>query len=504
MNLTTNSSFEPLKVTFYGGVSKVTGANFLIEGKNHEGRTFRILVDCGMVQGDADADADNYEPFPYDPKTIDILLVTHAHADHLGRVPKLVRNGFRGVIYSTPETRAMAPFMFDDALSIFAHNAIAHDNASARERTAQQNLQNVAERNGNIAERTTTHAAPREALYESQDAVTTMTLWKSIPYHVPTQIGFDIEVYFHDAGHILGSAMIEFRHKNAQGHIVRSLFTGDLGNSPTPLLRDTEKIENMDYVVMESVYGDRNHEKPEDRREALKQAIVTTVKRGGTVLIPIFSLEKAQVLLHEINSLVESGDMERVPVFLDSPLAIKLTKIYEEMTENFNDNIKEEMRHDKNIFNFPMLHKCMTKEDSMAINATRGAKVIIAGSGMSSGGRILHHEKHYLSNKNNTIIFIGYQSAGTLGRHIQDGNTTVTIAGEDVSVQAQIVTISGYSSHKDSNHLVDFVADTASTVKKVFVVMGEAKAALFLVQRLRDELGVHAFHPEKGDTALLV
>jgi len=480
-----------VKVIFYGGVGKVTGANFMLEkapqteaGGGMGQKPFRILVDCGLQQGDTADDAWNYEPFPYDPKTVDALFITHAHIDHVGRIPKLVRDGFRGVIYSTEETRAITPLMLDDALGIAVHNAA---NAAAR------------------------GAQAHPPLYERHDIDLAFSLWKTIPYHAPMHVGAGIEVYLRDAGHILGSAMYEFRYSSdtslTPGSSVldrKILFTGDLGNSPTPLLRDTEIASDVDYIVMESVYGDRNHEPDEDRRAILKSVMKNTIDRKGVLLIPIFSLEKAQVLLHEINEIVESGEVPQVPIFLDSPLAIKITKIYEKMTANMNDAVKKEIAAGDDVFDFAGLRMMLTREDSVAIGNTLPPKIIIAGSGMSHGGRIMQHEKHYLSNPNNAILFVGYQGAGTVGRQIQDGTKIVNIMDEEVTVRAEISTISGYSSHKDSDHLIEWVSECQSEhLKKVFVVMGEDKSSLFLVQKLRDNLGVNAYHPEAGESAQL-
>jgi metallo-beta-lactamase family protein len=267
-------------------------------------------------------------------------------------------------------------------------------------------------------------------------------------------------------------------------------------------LRDTEEITDADYLLMESVYGDRNHDDRGIRLQRLQDVIVENHRRGGVLLMPVFALEKSQELLYELNELLEAKKIPVTPLYFDAPLAIRLTRIYEQLSKNFNQHAQQDMKHD-DIFKFPGLKVSETAEDSMAIAHMPSPKIIMAGSGMSSGGRILHHEAHYLTNPNNTILFTGYQAAGTLGRLIRDGASEVTIHGEKIKVRAHIEAIDGYSSHKDMDHLVEFVSHTAHTVKKVFVVMGESKSSLFLVQRLRDYTGVQAVHPNEGDEVFL-
>jgi len=449
-----------VKLHFCGGVGTVTGANFLLEtGK------LKIVVDCGLVQGTKLDNEQNRKAFPYNPKDVDILFITHAHMDHIGRVPKLVHDGFNGVIYSTPETKALAEVMLADALSLLTREA------------QKEGL---------------------EPFYNEQDVKQALDIWHMIQYHTITPIGDSIQVYLRDPGHILGSSMVEFR-RNAK----RLVFTGDLGNTPTPLLRDTEPLENTTYLVTESVYGDRNHENREERRSKLAEAINKSLAQGGTLLIPSFSLEKTQVLLHELNDLLLEQKIRKVPIYLDSPLAIKVTEIYRAMTQSFNDDAKSEISGGDDIFNFPELHNVDGGEESQTLDRTSGPKIIIAGSGMSNGGRIVKHEKIYLPDPNSTVLFIGYQSVGTLGRAITEGAKYVQIGGETVPVRAHIAVVSGYSSHKDSDHIVEFVETSAKTLKKVFVVMGEPKASLFLVQKLKDLAGVEAYHPEQDEVVTL-
>ena len=453
-----------LSVTFYGGVGSVTGANFLLT----DGKT-KILVDCGLEQGaHGRCEADpNRKDFPYNPAEMNILLVTHAHADHIGRIPKLVRDGFRGKIYSTPQTHQLVEHMFEDALNINEHEA---------------------------------KRCEMSPVFERNDVALTMTLWHDVPYHTSVALNDEFDIFLKDAGHILGSAMIQVTYKPEQKKVV---FTGDLGNSPTPLIRDAEFFEDADYLIMESVYGDRNHEGRETRKEKLEAFLKKIIERKGTLLIPSFSLEKSQVLLHEMNEMIESGRVPAVPTYFDSPLGIKLTEVYARNADCFNEKVQARIKAGDDIFNFPKLIRTPDVKDSQQIYRTQGPKIIIAGAGMSAGGRIMDHEKIYLSEARNAILFIGYQIAGSLGRAILEKNSSVTIDGERIPVNAEVEVINGYSSHMDSDHLVEFVGHTAKTVKKVFVVMGEPKTALFLVQRLRDEFGVEAVHPREGDVVEL-
>lgn len=463
--MTSNTS-----LTFYGGTGSVTGANFLFEVSGK-----KILIDCGLTQGSRFADLENHEPFPYDPASIGFLLVTHAHIDHIGRIPKLVADGFRGKIFSTEETRLLVRPMFQDALKLM------------------------------VEECKTKGSSP---LYGENDISATISLWGSIPYHENFSLTPGISVYLKDAGHILGSAMFEItfsvvdeNSKPPGGGLAKKIvFTGDLGNSPTPILKDTEIIADADYLVMESVYGDRNHEDRESRQLHLKDVITETIARKGALVIPTFSIEKTQVLLYEINELVENKQIPQIPVFLDSPLAIKVTEIYKTMRQNFNASAKTDMNMGDDIFNFPRLKMTARSEESKAILNVPSPKIILAGSGMSNGGRILHHEVNYLPGSQNTVLFVGYQAAGSLGRVIQDGVKEVRINGQIVPVRARVETISGYSSHKDSDHLVEFVEKTAESLTTVFVAMGELKSSLFLAQRLHDYFGVNAIVPEKGRT----
>ena len=454
---------KELKLSFYGGTGIVTGSNFLLE----DGDT-KILVDCGLIQGRHEKGKNpNLEDFKYNPSEIDFLLITHAHIDHIGRVGKLIKEGFRGKIYSTPATRELAVFMLDDALNVMRYQ---------------------------------TKKSGEEMMYEKEQVDFALSLWETVPYHQKITLKDSFDIYLKDAGHILGSAIYEITHKESGKKVV---FTGDLGNSPTPLLRDTEMVDDADYLVIESVYGDRLHEEIEERKEKLKEVITKVVSRGGTLIVPVFSLEKTQVFLKEINDLIEDGEVPSVPVFFDSPLGIKLTSVYSQFTEYFNEKVQKEIAEGDDIFDFPKLKITMRRNESEAIDRHVGAKIIIASSGMSEGGRITAHEKKFLPDENNALLLIGYQVAGSAGRRIQQGDKKVRLGDDYVKVNAEVLTVSGYSSHRDSDGLFDFVEHTAEKVKKVFAVMGEPKSSLFFVQKLRDNLEVDAEMPELGETVIL-
>lgn len=447
------------RITFCGGTGSVTGANFLLEVEDK-----KILIDCGLTQGLKLADEINWDPFLYDPKKIDLLFVSHSHVDHIGRIPKLISEGFQGNIYSTHPTKALAGPMLEDTAGILS-------------KSREHNL---------------------EEIYSEENIKKSLALWQGFDYYQKIPITENLEVTFYNAGHILGSALIEFKFYGK-----KILFTGDLGNSPSPILPDGDKITDTDFLIMESVYGDRNHESRNDRRKMLEAVIEDNHKAKGTLLIPTFSLERSQELLFEIENLVENNRIPVMPIFLDSPLAIRLTEVFKEYKEYLNKSAQETVSKGEHLFDFPGLHSTLQSEESKKINTVPNPKIIIAGSGMSSGGRIVHHETHYLPDPNNTILLIGYQSVGTVGRFIQEGLKTVHISGQDVVVRSRVLNISGYSGHRDSDGLLSFVEDTQDTIKKIFVVMGEPRSSMFLAQKIRDNLGLDASVPEKGDSVTL-
>ncbi|MEZ4200255.1 MAG: MBL fold metallo-hydrolase [Candidatus Paceibacterota bacterium] len=440
---------------FYGGVGSVTGANFMLDTGNTA-----ILVDCGLIQGDRFAMAANSDPFVYNPADADVLLVTHAHADHIGRIPKLVRDGFTGVIWSTEPTKQLAAVMLRDAYKVMLYEE---------------------ERFGN------------ERIYEEKHIEQALSQWKTVHYHEPIELPDSIIATYTDVGHILGSGVITLERDGK-----KLVFTGDIGNVPQPLLNPPEIPKGYDYMVMESVYGDRVHEQVKERTELLKGYIEDTQRKQGTLIIPAFSLERTQAMLLEINNLVESGEIDPIPTFLDSPLAIKVTEIYRSYPQYLREEVRQQIKDGDDIFDFPKLSFTRSVESSRAIAKERGAKIIIAGSGMSHGGRILEHEKRYLEDKDTTLLLVGYQSVGSLGRLLHDGAKRVRIDDTEVKVRAQVARIRGYSGHADRDQLIDFVVQGGERAKQVFVTMGEERSSLFLVQRLRDYLGVNAVAPSQN------
>ena len=464
------NSSSKLSISFFGGVGSVTGANFLLSGPDQNNVVRKIGFDCGIEQGTAESHDFNRSAFPYDPKSMDILFITHAHMDHIGRIPKLVREGFNGIIYSTPETYELAVYMLADALKLTLGEA---------------------------------EKKKEVPMYEEVDVKKAFSLWKKLPYHENLEVFPGFSVFGKDAGHVLGSTMWVVTYSGpgidkSKGESRKVVFTGDLGNTPSPLLKDTEYITDADYMVMESVYGDKNHEGREERIEKLKEVILDVERTKGILLIPAFSLEKTQELLYIFNDFFENKHVPGVPTYLDSPLAINLTHVYEKMSKDFNSEAATRALKD-DIFSFPKMRIVNDSQESRELQFAPTPKVIIAGSGMSSGGRIQHHELNHLNNPNTTLLLLGFQALGTLGRQLQEGMKEVEILGQRVEVKAKIVTINGFSSHKDSDHLVEFVSHSVPQMKKVFVAMGETKSSMFLAQRLRDYVGVNALVPKPNE-----
>lgn len=448
-----------MKVTFYGGAGSVTGSNYMLES----GST-RILIDCGMAQGTSFAEKENFENFAYDVSSVQAIFVTHAHIDHTGKIPKIVKDGFRGKIYSTPPTKDFSELLLIDSEHV---------------------LQEESNKTG------------LPDLYETEDVEAAMEMWDTVPYHKPVQVG-GFKVTFYDAGHILGSSTIKIE---AEGKTI--VFSGDLGNYPAPIIHNTEPLPEADYCVIESTYGARVHEDTSEREGELEDVIEETVKQGGVLMIPAFAMERTQELLYHIDGLMRHGRVPGIPVFMDSPLAIKLTAIYKKYEKYFNPETFDLVKSGEDIMNFPGLKMTLTVEQSKEINNVPPPKIIIAGSGMSNGGRIRHHERRYLSDPKSTILFVGYQAVGTLGRAILEGAKTVRIFGEEVPVRCQIRTITAYSAHADQPRLLAWLKPRSETLKKVFVVQGEEGSSEVLAAKIRDELAIGSHVPKKNEEIVI-
>lgn len=463
-----------IKLSFFGGTKIVTGANYLLEiGKK------KILIDCGLFQGKEEWVKKNYEPFPFSPKEIDTLILTHAHLDHIGRVPKLVREGFSGKIFATFATLDLAKLLLEDELSL-----------------QEEGISEVFQ------------------FFTKEDLKRTYKLFFPIDYHQEITLFEDkkTKVTFKllDAGHILGSSIVEI-YIYSDKDLKKIVFSGDLGNPPTPLLRPTEYPDGADWVVIESTYGDRVHRDFLKRKDILEDIIEESAKEKGVLLIPSFAVERTQELLFELNDLVENGKIPRVPVFLDSPLAIRSVEIYKRYEKYYNKEASYLLKSGDEIFKFPGLHFTKTPEESKRIEKVPPPKIIIAGSGMSTGGRILHHEKIYLPNPNTTLLFISYQAEGTRGREILEGKKEIEIFGEKVKVKAKIKVLYGYSAHADREALLRWVnhikmanqKKEKGPIKKVFVVQGEEKPAQALCQAIKDFLGIEAEVPNYNSSYIL-
>ncbi len=452
-----------MKISFFGGAQEVTGSCFLFDS----GKT-KVLVDCGLFQCPRFCDIRSKEPFPFNPKEISALFVTHAHIDHTGRIPKLIKAGFSGKIFSTPPTKELAELMLSDSLGVLEKEAKRHN---------------------------------EPLFYEERDIAAALELWKGIDYYQKLEIG-DFKIRLLDSGHVLGSAMVEFevgtRLSDGQGKKI--VLTGDLGNPPTPLLRDPEEVRDAQVLLIESTYGNRVHENRPERKLKLERVIEDTLKAGGFLMIPAFSLERTQELLAEIDDLVQFGRIPQVPIFLDSPLAIKATAVYKKYKSYFNKEVNLKIKSGDDLFRFPGLRFTLTTAESKQINEVPPPKIIIAGSGMSTGGRILHHERRYLSDPKSTLLMAGYQAAGSLGRVLQDGASEVTIFGEKIPVRARVETLQGYSAHPDREQLLEFVSKSKDSLEEVFAIQGEPASCLFMVQRIRDYLGIDASAPKYGET----
>jgi metallo-beta-lactamase family protein len=459
-----------IKVEFPGGAREVTGSNFLItikskeDGHNPHAKNkgeLKLLVDCGMPQGDADH-GDTWQPFPYDPKTIDCLLVTHAHLDHIGKIGFLVNQGFSGKIISTKATREIARPAMEDAYHLLFMQS---------------------ERKG-----------IEESPYSMEDVEVAFTMWKAVEYREEYNLSEGVSAKWTNASHVLGSAMIQIA-----AHGEKVLFTGDMGNNSL-LLEEADIPTDSDHVFMECVYGNRAHVNMDTRSENLEKIILENIKHKATLVIPAFSIERTQEILSEINTLVESKEIPVIPVYLDSPLGIEITHIFHHYKSLLRQDIQDKISKGDDVFNFPGLHMSHTRDESMSINDIPGPKIVIAGSGMVAGGRVVHHVKRYLENFNNTILMVGYQAHGTLGSKLLNPNIqSVYIGQANLKINARVMNLSGYSAHRDVNALCDFVEKVKGNAKSLNLILGDIESLEGFKKTVKDKYGIDAFIPSKGD-----
>ena len=470
-----------MKITFLGATKIVTGSNFLVEAAGK-----KFLVDCGLYQGKAELEEQNYREFDYNPAEIDFMLLTHAHIDHSGRIPKLYNDGFKGPIYAHKATCDLCQIMLPDSGHI--QEMEAEWKNKKRIRKGQQT---------------------RGPLYTAEDALKCMEIFVPVKYDEIIQVSENIYVRFNDAGHMLGSSTIEIWAKE-DGKETKAVFSGDLGNNDIPLLSETTMIDNCDYLVMESTYGSRLHIRNDQKAELFLKIVSETIDNGGTVVIPSFAVGRTQEILYEINKIKENRHDEeflreyrtlmKVPVYVDSPLAISATQVFKENMDLFEDEVKEEMERGNNPLEFPGLKFTQTADESKALNESDEPSIIISASGMCDVGRIKHHLKHNIWNPKSTILFVGYQAPGTLGYEIVNGAKKVTIFGEEFAVNARIEYIEGYSGHADQEWLMNFVYSFYNKPKHIFLVHGEEESQEVLRNKILENTGIGVTIPEYGET----
>ena len=469
-----------MKITFLGAAEGVTGSNYLIETENK-----KFLVDCGLFQGSAKEEERNYDKFAFDVNEIDFMLLTHAHIDHSGRIPKLYVDGYRKPIYATKATCDLCTIMLPDS----GHIQEMEVEWKNRKRKREGKL-----------------GFP--PLYTAEDAINSLELFKSVQYSELVEIDENITVRFNDAGHMLGSAIIEIWVKEDE-KVEKIVFTGDLGNNDIPLLASPTMIESADYLVMESTYGNRLHMKNNDKAKMFLDVVYETIKGGGNVVIPTFAVGRTQEILYELNKIKENTKDEsfinkyrllmETPVYVDSPLAISATEIFKQNDDLFDDEVKAEIESGDDPLEFNGLKFTRTAEESKALNEIDEPSIIISASGMCDVGRIKHHLKHNLWNSKNTILFVGYQAAGTLGRRIVEGAKKVKIFGEEIAVNARIEYIEGYSGHADQEWLMNFIYSFISKPKQIILVHGEVESQGVLKEKILEETNIPVTIPKYGE-----
>ena len=470
-----------MKITFLGATKTVTGSNFLVEGAGK-----KFLVDCGMYQGSAADEYENEAPFLFDVNDIDFMLLTHAHIDHSGRIPKLYNEGYRNPVIATKATCDLCAIMLPDS----GHIQEMEVEWKNRKRT----------RKGED---------PLPPMYTAEDAAKSLEIFKPVQYNEIVTIDDNISVRFNDAGHMLGSAIIEV-WVTENGKTEKTVFTGDLGNNDIPLLSPPTMISDADYLVMESTYGNRLHMRNDDKANIFLDVVYETLEKGGTVVIPSFAVGRTQEILYELNKIKEEKHDEEfykkykrlmsVPVYVDSPLAISATEVFKENMNLFNEETQEVISKGDNPLEFDGLKFTRTADESKALNASEESAIIISASGMCEVGRIKHHLKHHLWDPNSTILFVGYQAPGTLGRKLVDGEKKVKIFGEEIAVNARIEYIEGYSGHADQEWLMNFVYSFTYPPKHIFLVHGEPEGQIVLKQKLEENTSIPITIPDFGES----
>lgn len=467
-----------MKVTFCGATKTVTGSNFLVEGAGK-----KFLVDCGLYQGGAKDEIKNEEPFPYNINEIDFMLLTHAHIDHSGRIPKLYKEGYRNPIYATNATCDLCAIMLPDS----GHIQETETEWKNRKRIRRGEEELV-------------------PIYDAETAAKSLELFKGEPYNQIIELDDDIHVRFNDAGHMLGSSTIEIWIRE-NGENKKIVFSGDLGNNDIPLLAEPTMIQDADFLVMESTYGNRLHIKNENKAKTFINIVTDTIKNGGTVVIPSFAVGRTQEILYELNKIKDSEDdspeferkyrlLMNTPVYVDSPLAISATEVFKENMDLFDEETQELIKRGDNPLEFPGLKFTQTVEESKALNESDESAIIISASGMCEVGRIKHHLKHNIWNPKNTILFVGYQAPGTLGRKIVDGAKTVKIFGEEVAVNARVEYIEGYSGHADQAGLLHFVDSFVKKPNHIFLVHGEEESQKALRDKINENFDLPVSIPD--------
>lgn len=465
-----------MKITFLGAAQTVTGSCFLVE----TGKT-NFIVDCGLQQGSYDETRINRNPFPFRIESLDFVLLTHAHIDHCGRLPKLYVDGYRGPIYATKATAELCDIMLPDS---------GHIQESEAEWQGRKN-----KRAGRPIE---------EPLYTMQDAVDTCRLFQQVHYDTPFQPSDDIRVNMRDAGHILGSAVLEI-FVTENGTEKKIVFSGDLGNKNIPIMRDPTIIESADFLVLESTYGDRLHQKGHSQVERFVSVITETIARGGNVVIPSFAVGRTQEIIYELNKEEERykdrrGAFMSSPVYIDSPLAVSATRVFRNNTDCYDDEARAYIENGDNPLDFPNLHFTSTVEESKALNDNDESKIIISASGMCDAGRIRHHLKHNLWRTDSTVIFVGYQARGTLGRQLVEGEKSVRLFDEEIAVHARIEMIDGFSGHADREGLLEWVGAMKKKPVHIILTHGEPEVIARFAGSIGEQYQIATHIARLGET----